>query len=89
MTVVVAISLAFLALAGVLGVVRIAGRRSLGDRAVVFDMLTSAITCALLVWAASKVDGLNLDLAVILGLLGFVTSVTVARFIETRSEEES
>ncbi|MGA1744196.1 MAG: monovalent cation/H+ antiporter complex subunit F [Ilumatobacteraceae bacterium] len=52
-------------------------------------MLTSAITCALLVWAASKVDGLNLDLAVILGLLGFVTSVTVARFIETRSEEES
>ena len=88
MTVVVAISLAFLALAGVLGVVRIAGRRSLGDRAVVFDMLTSVITCALLVWAASDVDGLNLDLAVILGLLGFVTSVTVARFIEARGKGE-
>jgi multisubunit Na+/H+ antiporter MnhF subunit len=51
-------------------------------------MLTSAITCALLVWAASDMDGLNLDLAVILGLLGFVTSVTVARFIEARGKGE-
>jgi multisubunit Na+/H+ antiporter MnhF subunit len=32
---------------------------------------------------------LNLDLAVILGLLGFITSVTIARFIESSSEGES
>jgi multisubunit Na+/H+ antiporter MnhF subunit len=45
--------------------------------------------CGLLVDAARSNDGLRLDLAVVLGLLGFLTSVTVARFIELREGKES
>lgn len=52
---------------------------------VAFDLLTSIVTCALLVSAAGDGDGLLLDLAVVLGLLGFLTSVSVARYIESRS----
>jgi multisubunit Na+/H+ antiporter MnhF subunit len=52
---------------------------------VAFDLLTSIVTCALLVSAAGDRDGLLLDLAVVLGLLGFLTSVSVARYIESRS----
>lgn len=89
MTIVVYVSLALLALAAVLGVVSIAKRASLGDRAVAFDMLTSVITCGLLVGAGVWGEVLNLDLAVILGLLGFIASVTIARFIESSSEGES
>lgn len=58
----------------------------LGDRAVAFDVLASVITCGLLVWAAATGDGLFLELALVLGLLGFLTSVTVSRFIERRGE---
>lgn len=55
---------------------------TLAGRAVGFDVLASVITCGLLVSAAITGDGVMLDLAVVLGLLGFLTAVTVARFIE-------
>jgi multisubunit Na+/H+ antiporter MnhF subunit len=56
---------------------------------VAFDMLTSVLTCALLVSAGYLQDGLLLDLAIVLGLLGFIASVTIARFIEARNGTES
>ncbi|MFN6118871.1 MAG: monovalent cation/H+ antiporter complex subunit F [Actinomycetes bacterium] len=55
---------------------------SVGDRAVAFDMLASLIQCSLFVGAVSVGDGLLVDLALVLGLLGFLSSVTVARFVE-------
>ena len=82
------VALAVLVLAAAVTVLRIVRPSSLGDRAVAFDLLSSVITCALLVWAAGVDDGLPLDLAVVLGLLGFIASVTVARFIESREGEE-
>ena len=81
------ILLGVLAAAGVLGVVRVLRPNRLGDRMVAFDLLASIVTCALLVSAAEGRDGLLLDLAVVLGLLGFLTSVTVARYIESRSQD--
>lgn len=80
-----AVLLGVLAAAGVLGVVRVLRPNRLGDRMVAFDLLASIVTCALLVSAAEGRDGTLLDLAVVLGLLGFLTSVTVARYIESRS----
>jgi len=68
---------------------RIVRKSTLGDRAVAFDMLTSIITCGLLVGAALLDDALFLDAAVVLGLLGFVATVTIARFIESRREGDS
>lgn len=89
MTLVGSVSLGVLAVAALIGVVSIVRRSSLGDRAVAFDMLTSVITCGLLVSAGVWGEVLNLDLAVVLGLLGFVASVTIARFIEAREESDS
>lgn len=80
--------LAILALAGAIGVARIIVRGSLGDRAVAFDMLGAVVSSAVLVAVAANGDGLLLDLAIVLGLLGFLTSVTVARFIESRDGED-
>lgn len=88
MTGVAYVSLSLLALAAVVGVVSIAKRSHLGDRAVAFDMLTSVFTCGLLVGAGVWQEVLNLDLAVVLGLLGFVASLTIARFVESQVEEE-
>ena len=88
MKLVVTMCLGLLVLAGALGVARIVRRSTLGDRAIAFDMLTSVLTCSLLVSAGYLRDGLLLDLAIVLGLLGFIASVTIARFIEARDGSE-
>jgi multisubunit Na+/H+ antiporter MnhF subunit len=59
-------------------------RGTIGDRAVAMDALTAIITCGLLVATAFTRDAWFLDLALVLGLLAFLTSVAVARFIERR-----
>lgn len=89
MTVASVVALAVLSLAAVLGVLRVIRRGSLGDRAMAFDLLASIVTCGVLVAAAGGGDGILLDLAVLLGLIGFLTSVTVARYVESRSKDES
>jgi len=83
------VALGILGVAAVVGSLRIVRKSTLGDRAVAFDMLTSIITCGLLVGAALLDDALFLDAAVVLGLLGFVATVTIARFIESRREGDS
>jgi len=89
MTVGTYVALGILGVAAVVGSLRIVRKSTLGDRAVAFDMLTSIITCGLLVGAALLDDALFLDAAVVLGLLGFVATVTIARFIESRREGDS
>lgn len=64
--------------------VRALRRGSLADRAVAMEVLTPVLTCGLLCTVAVTGEGLLLDLAVVLGLLSFLTSVTVARYIERR-----
>ena len=83
------VALGILGVAAVVGLLRIVRKSTLGDRAVAFDMITSIITCGLLVGAALLDDALSLDAAVVLGLLGFVATVTIARFIESRREGDS
>ncbi len=81
-----AVVIGLLVVAAGLAVVRVLRPARLGDRIVAFDLLGSLVTCGILVAAAETGDGILLDLAVVLGLLGFLTSVTVARFIESRSK---
>ena len=52
------------------------------DRAGAFDVVASVIQCGLFVGAALAGDGVLVDVALVLGLLGFLSSVTVARFVE-------
>lgn len=82
------VALAILALAGAISVARVIVRGTLGDRAVAFDMLGAIASCGVLVAVANEGDGLLLDLAIVLGLIGFLTSITVARFLESRDGEE-
>lgn len=54
----------------------------LGDRAVAFDMIVALIQCGLFIGAVLMGDGIMVDVALVLGLLGFLSAVTVARFVE-------
>jgi multicomponent Na+:H+ antiporter subunit F len=78
------IALVLLLVAAALTSSRAIRRGTIGDRAVAIDALTAIITCGLLVATALTEDAWFLDLALVLGLLAFLTSVTVARFIERR-----
>ena len=82
------LAIVLLVVAAVNGIARVVRRSSLGDRAVALDALTAVITCALLIGASQADDGLMLDLAVLFGLMGFLASVTVARFIESRKDDQ-
>lgn len=84
MTVVGTVSLAILAVAGVVCVARLLRGGSLADRIVALDtMLTIAVTG---VAVYSFTSGLRdfIDLLVVTTLLGFVGTVLVARFMEGR-----
>jgi multisubunit Na+/H+ antiporter MnhF subunit len=59
-------------------------RGSLADRAVAMEALTPILTCGLLCAVAITGDSLFLDLTLVLGLLSFLTTITVARYIERR-----
>ena len=78
------ISLSILLAAAALTTSRDIRRGTIGERAVAVDALTAIITCGLLTATALTGDAWFLDLALVLGLLAFLTSVTVARFIERR-----
>jgi multicomponent Na+:H+ antiporter subunit F len=58
--------------------------RALVERSIAVDTIVAFIVCGLLVAAAWAGDGLVVDLALLIGLLGFMGTVTVARFIERR-----
>lgn len=79
----VTIALAVLVVAALLTVWRAVRPGTLGDRALAFDMLAAIIGCGLFVGAIVG-DGLLLDLALLFGLLGYLTAVTVSRYVERR-----
>lgn len=76
------ILLVILVAVAALTTLRIVRAEKLATRAVSFDVLTSVMICGFFVTAALTGDGLFLEIAMVLGLLGFLTAVTVARFIE-------
>ena len=84
MTVVTTIALVGLSVAGVLCLARLLRPGSLPDRIVALDTLLVVIVSGIAVHAARAGEGLYLDVLVVAALLGFVSTVTVARFIERR-----
>jgi multicomponent Na+:H+ antiporter subunit F len=73
-----------LGIAGLLTTVHVIRARNLVDRAVGVDMLVAVILNALAVAIAITRDDLVAALALIIGLLAFLGSVTIARYIEQR-----
>lgn len=78
------VAIALLMVSLVLVAVRAVKRGTLGDRAVAMDMLTAVVSCSLLVAAAYTDNPDFLDMALVLGMLGFLATVAVGRFIERR-----
>jgi multicomponent Na+:H+ antiporter subunit F len=77
-----------LAAAAVLIVVRIERGPSMLDRTIGLDMLVSVVVAALALWsgATGRTDLVNV--LVVLTLVGFVGSVTLARFVAIEPEDE-
>ena len=78
------VSGAMLAVAGLLTAVHLVRARNLVDRAVGIDMLVAVILNSLAVAIAITMDDLVAALLLIIGLLAFLGSVTIARYIEER-----
>jgi multicomponent Na+:H+ antiporter subunit F len=80
MTVVVVICAVLLALAGVLAVVRVERGPSMLDRTVGLDVLTTTLVALIGLEAAYSQRTDTVPVLVALSLVGFVGSVTIARF---------
>lgn len=79
---------AMLAVAAVLIVVRIERGASMLDRTIALDMLVGALIAALAMFSAATDRSDLVNVLVVLALVGFVGSVTLARFVAVEPEDE-
>ena len=86
MTIVVIISAAFLTVAAVLAAVRTERGPSMLDRMVGLDVMTSTIVGAIALEAAWSRRTDTVPILVVLAMVGFVASVTIARFAAVEPE---
>jgi multicomponent Na+:H+ antiporter subunit F len=84
MAIVVMVCLATLSLAALLCVARLLMAETVADRIVALDLLLSVIVTGIATAAVTTQRGDLLGLLVVTALLGFVATVTVARFVERR-----
>jgi multicomponent Na+:H+ antiporter subunit F len=83
-TVVVWICLAELSLAGLLCVLRLVRGESMADRVLALDSLLIVVVVAIGVDAAATGRGTYLEAMLVVALVAFIGTTTVARFIERR-----
>jgi multicomponent Na+:H+ antiporter subunit F len=77
--------LAILCLAGVVALARvIRAGTSVADRIVALDLVLMIVVMGIAVYSVLRDTGVFLDVLVVVSLLGFVGTITVARFIERR-----
>ncbi len=82
----VAVTIAYLLVAAgaVLTLVRLVQGPSLADRVVATDLLLVLLSCGAGIFTVDTGNGTYLIVMVVVGVLGFLGTVTVARFIEKR-----
>lgn len=78
------VALATIILSGLLCMVRLLRGGSLADRIIALDTLLVVIVSGVGILAARNNSPIFLDMIVLAALLGFVSTVTVARYIEKR-----
>lgn len=81
------VSLAVLAVAGVLAVARVAKGGSLADKVLGADNVNIVVVAAVAVGAAFTGSETFLDVLVVVTMLGFIGNLTVARYIERRGTQ--
>ncbi len=84
MIVVAGICLTALTLSAALCLVRVWRADGLADRAVALDTVTATIISGIAVGVAVTGDGIYSDIALVLGLLGFLATVAISRFMTRR-----
>jgi len=89
MTVVVALCVALLTVAALLLVARISLGPTMLDRVVALDVLVAVVICALALEAAVRRHTTTLPILGVLSLLGFVGSVSIARFTRGSDDVEA
>jgi multicomponent Na+:H+ antiporter subunit F len=87
MEIVLAVTAAILSLAAGGAIIRIARGPSLLDRVLASDVLLAILSAALCIDMAVNRHLNNLMLLVALSIIGFIGSVTVARFVADRREQ--
>jgi multicomponent Na+:H+ antiporter subunit F len=88
-TVVLAVCVAMLTVAALLLVARIALGPTMLDRVVALDVLVAVVICGLALEAAIHRHTTTLPILGVLSLLGFVGSVSVARFTRGSDDVEA
>ncbi|QAY69345.1 monovalent cation/H+ antiporter complex subunit F [Xylanimonas protaetiae] len=88
MIVVAVVATTLIAAAAVLALVRLERGPSMLDRTVAFDVLTTTIVGAVAVEAAWSRRTESIPILVVLSLVGFIGSVTIARFASVEPESE-
>ena len=83
------VSLALLCLSFILTVVRVVRGPTLPDRILGLDVLVAAAIGFIAVGGIKTGYTLYLDIAIALGLVGFLATVAFARFVLTRGKTES
>lgn len=89
MTVVLIIAVAMLTIAAVCAVARMTMGPTLLDRAVALDVFVAIGICALAIEAAVNRHTFTLPILLVLTILGFVGSVSVARFTQGSDDIEA
>ena len=88
MTVVVVVTAVLLAAAAVCALVRVERGPTMLDRTIAVDVLTSVLVAAIATYSAWTRRTDTVPVLVALALVGFVTSVTIARFAAVEPEGE-
>ncbi|WP_425955816.1 monovalent cation/H+ antiporter complex subunit F [Xylanimonas sp. McL0601] len=88
MIVVAVVATAMIVVAAVLALVRLERGPSMLDRTIAFDVLTATIVGAVAVEAAWSRRTESIPILVVLSLVGFIGSVTIARFAAVEPEGE-
>ncbi|CAN5921566.1 Na(+)/H(+) antiporter subunit F1 [soil metagenome] len=85
MSIVLNVCLGILILSGALALVRvITPGTSVADRVIALDLVLLFVVMGIAVFSVARDTGAFLDVLIVVSLLGFVGTVTVARFIERR-----
>jgi multicomponent Na+:H+ antiporter subunit F len=84
MTVAIAISAGFLSAGILLALVRLALGPSLPDRIAAIEHMSILAIAVIAVWVLATGETPPLDLAIVIALIGFLATVALARYLESR-----
>ncbi|MGP7961471.1 monovalent cation/H+ antiporter complex subunit F [Sanguibacter sp. A247] len=87
-TIVVGVAAAMLLVGAALAVVRVERGPSMLDRTIALDVLTATLVAVIALEAAWSHRTDTLPILVVLAMVGFVGSVTIARFAATESDDD-